>query len=388
MASSHADHRDPRRRRASTVRAKLPAVHPGAVQPDRVHDRQGRADRRDRHPRHRLADPPVRPRPDPAPSARAVLRHHRLSGMGDGRRRRPDADEPLRRARCGSSRRRTRRRGSGSSGAMGLSFSAIVDNVQQKFTLFNPAGIPLRATLTVSFAEYKTLEEQLKELNLQSADHTRSGGRATRRHARAHRLRGVRRPAAVAPDRRRATRESATRPAPARPATELAIPAMDVPARTPGGGGDERSAAIPIYQGRTSTSRPSRCGWTGGRRPRTSSATSCRSPTRTASGDRQLRDRDQQLGRRAARVQVQRPTRCSTRARRRAPHGLPRPRRAAPDDHGRDHLAAAVVPGRRAADARRQRTQRPAPLPHASRSRTPTSTRPTAEIAEEIGARG
>lgn len=56
---------------------------------------------------------------------------------------------------------------------LGLSFRAIVDNVQQKFTLFNPAGIPLRATLTVSFKEYKTLEEQLKELNLQSADHSK-----------------------------------------------------------------------------------------------------------------------------------------------------------------------------------------------------------------------
>ena len=55
----------------------------------------------------------------------------------------------------------------------GLSFRAIVDNVQQKFTLFNPAGIPVRATLTVSFKEYKTLEEQLKELNLQSADHSK-----------------------------------------------------------------------------------------------------------------------------------------------------------------------------------------------------------------------
>jgi nucleoid-associated protein YgaU len=56
---------------------------------------------------------------------------------------------------------------------MGLSFRAIVDNVQQKFTLFNPAGIPVRATLTMSFKEYKTLEEQLSELNLQSADHSK-----------------------------------------------------------------------------------------------------------------------------------------------------------------------------------------------------------------------
>lgn len=56
---------------------------------------------------------------------------------------------------------------------VGLSFRAIVESVQQKFTLFNPAGVPLRATLTVSFKEYQTLEEQLKRLNLQSSDHTK-----------------------------------------------------------------------------------------------------------------------------------------------------------------------------------------------------------------------
>src|SRR6185295_16968468 len=55
----------------------------------------------------------------------------------------------------------------------GLSFKAIVESVQQKFTLFNPLGIPLRATLTVTFREYKTLEEQIAELNAMSADHTK-----------------------------------------------------------------------------------------------------------------------------------------------------------------------------------------------------------------------
>src|SRR5712671_2840384 len=47
----------------------------------------------------------------------------------------------------------------------GLSFRAIVESIQQKFTVFNPQGIPLRANLSVSFREYKTLEEQLGELN-------------------------------------------------------------------------------------------------------------------------------------------------------------------------------------------------------------------------------
>lgn len=55
----------------------------------------------------------------------------------------------------------------------GLSFQAIVESVSQKFDLFNPAGVPLRATVSVTFREYKTLEEQLEELNLQSSDHSR-----------------------------------------------------------------------------------------------------------------------------------------------------------------------------------------------------------------------
>jgi len=55
----------------------------------------------------------------------------------------------------------------------GLNFKAIVESVQQKFTLFDPDGIPLRATLSVAFREYKTLEDQLRELNLQSSDQTK-----------------------------------------------------------------------------------------------------------------------------------------------------------------------------------------------------------------------
>lgn len=55
----------------------------------------------------------------------------------------------------------------------GLQFKAIVENVQQKFTLFNPIGTPLRATVTVTFREYKTLEEQISTMNLQSSDHTK-----------------------------------------------------------------------------------------------------------------------------------------------------------------------------------------------------------------------
>jgi LysM repeat protein len=53
-------------------------------------------------------------------------------------------------------------------------FKCIVESVQQKYTLFSPQGVPLRATLTVKLREYKTLTDQLQELNLMSADHTRA----------------------------------------------------------------------------------------------------------------------------------------------------------------------------------------------------------------------
>lgn len=53
-------------------------------------------------------------------------------------------------------------------------FQCVVDSVRQRFTLFAEDGMPLRATLTVSLREYKTLEQQLSEIRLNSADHTRA----------------------------------------------------------------------------------------------------------------------------------------------------------------------------------------------------------------------
>jgi nucleoid-associated protein YgaU len=52
-------------------------------------------------------------------------------------------------------------------------FDCVCESVQQRFTFFNPDGKPLRARLTVTLREYRTLEKQLEELNLQSADHTK-----------------------------------------------------------------------------------------------------------------------------------------------------------------------------------------------------------------------
>jgi nucleoid-associated protein YgaU len=52
-------------------------------------------------------------------------------------------------------------------------FDCVVTSCSRRFTLFNPDGKPLRAIVTLALKEYKTLEEQLQALNLQSSDHTR-----------------------------------------------------------------------------------------------------------------------------------------------------------------------------------------------------------------------
>jgi hypothetical protein len=53
-------------------------------------------------------------------------------------------------------------------------FKCIVESVRQRYTLFSPQGAPLRATLTVSLREYKTLKEQIDQINKMSADHTQA----------------------------------------------------------------------------------------------------------------------------------------------------------------------------------------------------------------------
>lgn len=54
-----------------------------------------------------------------------------------------------------------------------LAFTAIIERLTQKFTMFTDNGTPVRATLNVTFKEYKTIEEQLQEVNRQSADRTK-----------------------------------------------------------------------------------------------------------------------------------------------------------------------------------------------------------------------
>jgi len=51
-------------------------------------------------------------------------------------------------------------------------FRCVLESIRQKFTLFSPDGIPLRATLTVSLREYRTLDDQLEQITPSSPDRT------------------------------------------------------------------------------------------------------------------------------------------------------------------------------------------------------------------------
>jgi len=53
-------------------------------------------------------------------------------------------------------------------------FPCIVENIRQRFTLFSPDGVPLRATLTVTLREFRGLDEQKKQTNRHSPDRTQA----------------------------------------------------------------------------------------------------------------------------------------------------------------------------------------------------------------------
>lgn len=53
-------------------------------------------------------------------------------------------------------------------------FQCVIESIKQRFTLFSPEGVPLRAILTLTLREYKTLDQQLQQLNLNSPDRTQS----------------------------------------------------------------------------------------------------------------------------------------------------------------------------------------------------------------------
>ena len=54
-----------------------------------------------------------------------------------------------------------------------LEFTAVIEKLGRKVTMFHPDGTPARATLSVSFKEYRTLRKQLDEPRRESADKTK-----------------------------------------------------------------------------------------------------------------------------------------------------------------------------------------------------------------------
>jgi len=54
-----------------------------------------------------------------------------------------------------------------------LEFFAVIEKLGRKVTMFHPDGTPARATLSVSFKEYRTLRKQLEDPRRESADKTK-----------------------------------------------------------------------------------------------------------------------------------------------------------------------------------------------------------------------
>lgn len=54
-----------------------------------------------------------------------------------------------------------------------MDFSAVIEKVTRKVTMFHPSGIPARVTLTITFKEYRTLRQQLEDPRRESADKTK-----------------------------------------------------------------------------------------------------------------------------------------------------------------------------------------------------------------------
>lgn len=54
-----------------------------------------------------------------------------------------------------------------------MEFTAVIEKLGRKVTMFHPDGTPARSTLAVSFKEYRTLRRQLEEPRRESADKTK-----------------------------------------------------------------------------------------------------------------------------------------------------------------------------------------------------------------------
>lgn len=54
-----------------------------------------------------------------------------------------------------------------------MEFTAVIEKMGRKVTMFHPDGTPARVTLSVSFKEYRTLQQQVEDPRRESADKTK-----------------------------------------------------------------------------------------------------------------------------------------------------------------------------------------------------------------------
>jgi nucleoid-associated protein YgaU len=54
-----------------------------------------------------------------------------------------------------------------------MEFFAVIEKLGRKVTMFHPDGSPARATLSITFKEYRTLRQQLEDPRRESADKTK-----------------------------------------------------------------------------------------------------------------------------------------------------------------------------------------------------------------------
>lgn len=54
-----------------------------------------------------------------------------------------------------------------------LSFTCVLASASQKFVMFKPDGIPVRARLTVSFNEYRNVDLEAKEIKRETSDYSK-----------------------------------------------------------------------------------------------------------------------------------------------------------------------------------------------------------------------
>lgn len=52
-------------------------------------------------------------------------------------------------------------------------FKAVIEALSQRFTMFTADGLPVRATLSVTFKQYRPISEQLEDPRLNSSDKTK-----------------------------------------------------------------------------------------------------------------------------------------------------------------------------------------------------------------------